>query len=97
MYCIFAVYRQVLKKKMDPLSFILGALWGICLIVYYGTLNWAKFLFPSMFKKNIDNDTIVITGAGSGIGRLMALRFAVQGAKIISMDIDAKGNEETVK
>lgn len=37
------------------------------------------------------------TGAGSGIGRLMALRLAKRGAKIVSLDVNAKGNEETVR
>ena len=40
---------------------------------------------------------VLITGAGSGIGRLMARNLANKGATIISWDINAEGNEETVR
>ena len=35
----------------------------------------------------------VITGAGSGIGRAMALRFAEEGARVLAADISAQGAE----
>ncbi len=38
----------------------------------------------------------VITGAGSGIGRATALRFAEEGAAVCVGDIDVQGGEETV-
>jgi NAD(P)-dependent dehydrogenase (short-subunit alcohol dehydrogenase family) len=37
----------------------------------------------------------VITGAGSGIGRAMALRFASEGARILAADVDAASAEAT--
>ena len=37
----------------------------------------------------------VITGAGSGIGRAMALRFASEGARILSADVNAASAEAT--
>ncbi len=40
---------------------------------------------------------ILLTGAGSGIGRLMALNLASRGAHIICWDINTQGNEETVQ
>jgi len=39
--------------------------------------------------------TIVITGAGSGIGRATALIFAREGANVVCTDINEKGVEET--
>lgn len=38
----------------------------------------------------------LITGAGSGIGRESALRFAAEGAKIVVADVNDAGGEETV-
>ena len=37
----------------------------------------------------------IITGAGSGIGRQMAILFAREGASIVVADVDAAGGEET--
>jgi 2-keto-3-deoxy-L-fuconate dehydrogenase len=43
----------------------------------------------------LDGRIAVITGAGSGIGRAMALLFASEGARILAADIDAASVEET--
>ena len=37
-----------------------------------------------------------MTGGGSGIGRLMCLRFARRGANVVTWDVNKTGNEETV-
>jgi 3-oxoacyl-[acyl-carrier protein] reductase len=39
---------------------------------------------------------VLITGAGSGIGRETALMFAKNGAKVVVTDVDEKGGKETV-
>jgi NAD(P)-dependent dehydrogenase (short-subunit alcohol dehydrogenase family) len=39
----------------------------------------------------------LVTGAGSGIGRASALKFAHEGAKVIVSDIAAEGGHETVR
>jgi len=76
-------------------------IWGgaVAIIVntYYGVLNLVKYLFPGPFEKSVKNDIAVITGAGSGIGRLVAYRLAKRGATIVSIDINKSGNEETAR
>jgi NAD(P)-dependent dehydrogenase (short-subunit alcohol dehydrogenase family) len=42
------------------------------------------------------NKVAIITGAGSGMGRVAALLFAREGAKVTVADIDAKAGEEVV-
>jgi NAD(P)-dependent dehydrogenase (short-subunit alcohol dehydrogenase family) len=46
--------------------------------------------------KHLQGKTAAITGAGSGLGRAMALAFAREGMKIASADVDQKGLDETV-
>lgn len=43
----------------------------------------------------LHNRVAVITGAGSGIGRAMATRFASEGARVLAADIDGAAAEET--
>jgi 3-oxoacyl-[acyl-carrier protein] reductase len=44
----------------------------------------------------VKNKVVLITGAGSGIGRETALTFARHGAKVAVTDVDEKGGNETV-
>lgn len=48
---------------------------------------------PDYFK----HKTIVITGAGSGIGRSTAVIFAREGARVVVADINDAGGAETVR
>ena len=40
---------------------------------------------------------VIITGAGSGIGRGIAHRFAAEGAKVVVADIDREGGERVAE
>lgn len=56
-----------------------------------------SFLPRDYFKKDIKGKIVLVTGGGSGIGRLLCLKFAQKGAKIVTWDINAAGNDETVR
>lgn len=46
-------------------------------------------------RGRFENSLVVITGAGSGIGRACALEFAEQGAEVVVTDIDQQAAERT--
>ncbi|GMR35763.1 hypothetical protein PMAYCL1PPCAC_05958, partial [Pristionchus mayeri] len=46
-------------------------------------------------RKNVSGGICLITGAGHGIGRLMAVEFARLGCVMVLWDVNTAGNEET--
>lgn len=45
----------------------------------------------------LENKVALVTGAGSGIGRAIARRYAEAGAKVVVSDVDEVGGAETVR
>ncbi len=45
----------------------------------------------------VDGKSALVTGAGAGIRRATALKFATEGARVIVSDVNAEGGEETVR
>ncbi|KAK4298507.1 hypothetical protein Pmani_029149 [Petrolisthes manimaculis] len=55
-------------------------------------------LVPRSYRrKDIKANIVLVTGGGSGIGRLMCLKMAARGALIVTWDVSQKGNDETVR
>ena len=47
------------------------------------------------FKKNLSKDHVFLTGAGGGLGRLMAVRLGKLGCKLSLSDVNMDGLKET--
>ena len=45
----------------------------------------------------LEGKSAIVTGAGSGVGRVSALRFAEEGARVVVADIDLDHAKETVR
>ncbi|XP_061455264.1 epidermal retinol dehydrogenase 2-like isoform X3 [Rhineura floridana] len=78
------------------MNFFLETLRFIGLLIYL-MLESLFLLFIPVRKKNVAGEIVLITGAGSGIGRLMALKFAHLGATLVLWDINQEGNKETAR
>lgn len=76
------------------MNFFLETCRAIGLLVYY-LLESLVFLIVPKRKKNVSGEIVLITGAGSGIGRLLALKFARLGATLVLWDINEAGLKET--
>ncbi|WPB95221.1 SDR family NAD(P)-dependent oxidoreductase [Streptomyces malaysiensis] len=49
-----------------------------------------------MHSTGLQDRAVIVTGAGSGIGRAAALTFAAEGAKVLVADLDRDGAEQVV-
>ncbi|XP_068381893.1 short-chain dehydrogenase/reductase family 16C member 6-like [Eschrichtius robustus] len=67
--------------------------WGKFLYYFLGSLVYR--IIPK--KKNVAGEIVLITGAGSGLGRLLAITFASLGAILVLWDINEEGNMETCR
>ncbi|NWU23413.1 RDHE2 dehydrogenase, partial [Dyaphorophyia castanea] len=78
------------------MNFFLETLKVTVLLVYYILESLVLLVVPRR-KKNVSGEIVLITGAGSGIGRLLAVKFASLGATLVLWDINQEGLNYTVR
>ncbi|OAD56023.1 Epidermal retinol dehydrogenase 2, partial [Eufriesea mexicana] len=64
-------------------------------ITFAMTAATFKMIIPPR-AKNLLGETVLITGAGHGIGRELAIQLASLGCIIVCWDVDAEGNRSTM-
>ena len=68
------------------------------LFFYYLLEGFIQFFIPESWKqKDVKDQIVLITGAGSGIGQLQAIQFAKLGAKVVIWDVNKEGMDKTVQ
>lgn len=78
------------------MNFFLETIQVLLLSIWYNVESFVHIFLP-MKKKSIAGEVVLITGAGSGIGRLMAQEFATLGSVLVLWDINQDGMKETAR
>ncbi|XP_073346681.1 epidermal retinol dehydrogenase 2-like isoform X1 [Pagrus major] len=78
------------------MNFFLETLQVLLLSIWYNVESFIH-LFVPIKKKNIAGEVVLISGSGSGIGRLMAQEFAALGTVLVLWDINQEGMKETAR
>ncbi|XP_033115622.1 17-beta-hydroxysteroid dehydrogenase 13-like [Anneissia japonica] len=88
--------ERIKQSGRRMLSIILGVLVFICRIIFAFLHSLYRCVIPCP-PKAVEGKVILITGAGHGIGRETALRFARLGARLVLWDINKTDNEQTAE
>jgi all-trans-retinol dehydrogenase (NAD+) len=63
---------------------------------WFNVIEGVVLLFTAT-ERDVKDDIVLITGAGHGMGKQLALQYSDLGATIVCWDINEKLNLETVK
>lgn len=67
-------------------------------VIYYWIEAICMFILPhKYFRKDIQGKTVLVTGAGSGLGKLMANRFMRLGCDLVLWDINGEAIQQMAK
>ncbi|PIK60256.1 putative epidermal retinol dehydrogenase 2 isoform X2 [Apostichopus japonicus] len=86
---------QPIEYVFIPFSF----LWYLFLILWHALIGliFAFIPYALLPKKDVSKDIVLVTGGGSGFGRLFALEFTKLGSTVVIWDINLTGAENVVK
>ncbi|XP_048365456.1 estradiol 17-beta-dehydrogenase 11-like [Sphaerodactylus townsendi] len=78
------------------MNVLLDFLWLLVIIIYSYVEALVKLFIP-VKRKSVSGEIVLITGAGHGLGRLTAYKFAKHQSKLVLWDINKHGVEETAE
>ena len=95
-YTLYSAFTKMANILLEIVTISVKLLLFTLELLGHYFIKFIQIFVPKP-RKSLKNEIILITGAASGIGQLMAFKFAAQGAKmIICWDVDEQGNEKTV-
>lgn len=82
-------------QVLDILQITGEFLFLILYLIWISIIGTYRLINP-LPKKSVKGEIALITGAGHGIGRELALQYASEGATVVCWDINSAGVDETI-
>ncbi|CAL7941050.1 unnamed protein product [Xylocopa violacea] len=82
-------------KAFGGLLVLIDILLLVVKILYYIGEGIYRLIVP-VEQKSVVGEIVLVTGAGHGIGRELALKYASLGAIVVCWDVNQEGNDETL-
>lgn len=64
---------------------------------FYYSFEAIYWAIKGVEERDVSKDIVLITGAGHGIGKEMALQYSALGATVVCWDLNEQMNQDTVK
>ncbi|XP_066247651.1 short-chain dehydrogenase/reductase family 16C member 6-like isoform X2 [Euwallacea similis] len=86
------------EQGSQALKAIVHIFYALFIVVPYYYLEALVTLFrPKKKPKSVKGEVVLITGTGHGIGKLLAIKYAQEGATVVAWDINEEVNVQTVQ
>ncbi len=83
---------------LHNLDLVLKILFTFLIWPYYTLVALVNLLIPYKYRsKSIKNEVILVTGAGSGLGKSLSKKLAKLGARLVLIDIAVAEVLESIK